>query len=62
MVVTRMLIGEEELPKDIKQLVAERDIARTNRNFLESDNLRDALERKGYQAEDTEEGTRVFKK
>lgn len=51
----------EELPESIKQLVSERNEARANKNWAESDRLRDELISKGYSVKDSKEGTIVEK-
>lgn len=51
----------EELPEDIKNLVNERNEARANKNWAESDRLRDELISKGYSVKDSKEGTIVEK-
>ena len=50
-----------ELPKEIKQLVEQRNIARENKNWAESDRLRNELQTKGYSVKDNKEGTEVSK-
>ncbi len=52
---------EEELPEEILELVRQRDEARQNKNWAESDRLRDMLMEKGYIVKDTKEGTEVKK-
>lgn len=47
----------EELPEDIKNLVDERNKARANKNWAESDRLRDEIISKGYSVKDSKEGT-----
>jgi len=49
-------------PEDIETLVNEREKARKERNFKESDRLRKEIEKKGYIVEDTEVGMRFSKK
>ncbi|MBP3707652.1 MAG: cysteine--tRNA ligase [Clostridia bacterium] len=51
----------EELPEDIKKFVNERNEARANRNWAESDRLRDELISRGYSVKDGKEGTIVEK-
>ena len=53
---------KEETPLEVKALCDQRDQARAEKNFEESDRLRDKIENMGYTVEDTSEGTRVFKK
>jgi cysteinyl-tRNA synthetase len=50
---------EIELPEEVKKLVDLRDEARQNKNWAESDRLRDELISKGYTVKDTKEGTIV---
>ncbi len=52
---------EEELPQEILELIKQRDEARQNKNWAESDRLRDVLMEKGYTVKDTKEGTVVGK-
>lgn len=52
---------EEELPEEILELVRQRDEARQNKNWAESDRFRDMLMEKGYIVKDTKEGTEVKK-
>ena len=53
---------EEALPEEISKLVLERNEARINKNWAESDRLRDLLIEKGYSVKDSKEGTIVEKK
>jgi len=55
-------IGEEEVPRVIRELVIERRTAREEKNWNESDKLREKIEKLGYIIEDTKDGSRVFKK
>ena len=52
---------EKALPDDIKDLVEQRNIARANKNWSESDRIRDLLISKGYLVKDSKEGTIVEK-
>ncbi|MGC8487702.1 MAG: cysteine--tRNA ligase [Clostridia bacterium] len=45
------------LPDDVRTLVERRDEARARRDFAEADRLRDAIKARGYQVEDTPEGS-----
>ena len=45
------------LPEEIQNLVEERNIARSNKNWAESDRIRDILIEKGYTVKDSKEGT-----
>lgn len=51
---------EEQAENDdeIEKLIAQRDEARKNKNWAESDRLRDELQAKGIVIEDTPQGTR----
>lgn len=48
---------EEKLPQEIQDLVKQRDIARNDKDWAESDRIRDLLIEKGYKVKDTKEGT-----
>lgn len=52
---------ENVLPEEISKLVQERNEARTNKNWAESDRIRDILIEKGYTVKDSKEGTIVEK-
>lgn len=52
---------ESVLPEDIQALVTERNEARANKNWAESDRIRDLLIEKGYTVKDSKEGTIVEK-
>ncbi len=52
-------LGDNEI---IKNLLNEREIARKNKNFFDSDRLRKEIERLGYLVEDTNDGQRIYKK
>ncbi len=52
----------EELPQDIKNLVAERQAARDAKDWAASDRLRDTTQDLGYLVQDTKEGMQVIKK
>jgi len=51
-----------KLPDDISEKALERERAREEKDFSESDRLRMEIEKAGYIVEDTKDGTRVFKK
>ena len=46
----------------IAEIRKEREIARKNKDFKKSDELRDKIEKLGYRVEDTSEGMKIFKK
>ena len=52
---------ENILPEEIENLVQERNEARKNKNWAESDRIRDLLIEKGYIVKDSKEGTIVEK-
>ena len=52
---------EEEIPQEILDLVEQRKIARQERNWEESDRLRDLITEKGYSVKDTKDGVEVSK-
>ena len=52
---------ENVLPEEIAELVKERNEARVNKNWAESDRIRDILIEKGYAVKDSKEGTIVEK-
>jgi cysteinyl-tRNA synthetase len=45
-----------EIPGDIKALAEERELARQNKDWKKSDELRDAIRAKGWMIEDTKDG------
>lgn len=52
---------KEELPKEIFELVNQRNEARANKDWAESDRIRDLLTEKGYTVKDSKDGTIVEK-
>lgn len=50
---------ENNLPDEIIELISKRDEARKNKDWTESDRIRDLLISKGYEVKDTKEGTLV---
>lgn len=55
------ILGVEDVPEDIQELVDKREAARMLRNWDEADHLREAINLKGYTVEDTPNGPRVGK-
>ena len=55
-------VQEKKIPQEILNLVEERKQARSNKNWSESDRLRDLIAEKGYIVKDTKDGTEVLKK
>lgn len=52
--------ASEELPEEIRDLIAKRTEARTNKNWAESDRIRDKLTSMGYTVVDSKEGTKLM--
>ena len=52
----------EEIPDDIKAMLAERAEARKAKNWAESDRLRDAIAAAGWQIKDSKEGQTCTRK
>ena len=52
---------EEEIPQEILDLVEQRKVARGDKNWAESDRLRDLITEKGYIVKDTKDGVEVSK-
>lgn len=52
---------QDELPEEIQKLVEERNEARKNKNWAESDRIRDILINKGYNVKDSKDGTIIEK-
>lgn len=50
---------ENVLPDDVQELVNQRNIARQNKDWTESDRIRDILTQMGYTVKDSKEGTIV---
>jgi cysteinyl-tRNA synthetase len=54
-------VKKEKVSSSTQTLINARDEARKNKNWSESDKLRTELEKLGYKAEDTKEGTKITK-
>ena len=52
---------EEKIPAEIKKLIQKREKARKEKNFKESDKIREEIKNKGYTVEDSSEGPRIKK-
>lgn len=48
--------GPKEIPQEIKELLKQRKVARENKDWAKSDELRDLIKEKGYIVKDTKEG------
>lgn len=55
------VVGQQELPSEVQELIDKREVARIARNWAEADFLRDAITRKGYTLEDTPQGPKITK-
>jgi cysteinyl-tRNA synthetase len=53
------LFTEEKIPEEIEALMAERKKAREEKRFTKSDELREEIQKKGYEIEDTALGPRA---
>lgn len=54
-------LKEEKIPSSVLKLVAEREKARANKDWKESDRLRDEISRLGYSVKDTKDGSVLVK-
>ena len=52
---------EQQIPQEVLDLVEQRKVARSEKNWAESDRLRDLIIEKGYNVKDTKEGVEVSK-
>ena len=63
--VLGLLIEDEgagdEIPEEIRQLVAERQEARSAKNFARADEIRDLLKEKGFAVKDTPQGADIVR-
>jgi cysteinyl-tRNA synthetase len=50
---------DERIPEEIETLLHQREVARKQKNWKQSDTLRDSLKEKGFLVEDTPQGQRV---
>ena len=48
-----------DLPEEIEKLIEKRKIARENKDWAESDRIRDELKEKGYIVKDTKDGMNI---
>ncbi len=58
----REAIAIDALADEVKALVREREAARSERNWTKSDEIRSKLEEMGYLTEDSQNGTKIFRK
>ena len=59
--VIGVLDEEDEIPEEIKQLASERILARQNKNWKKSDELRDMIKSRGYAVDDAKDGYKIKK-
>ena len=52
---------ETEIPEEIKKLIEERNVARQNKDWAKSDEIRDKITSNGYSIKDTKDGIIVEK-
>jgi len=52
----------DPLPEEVLKLMALREKARNDKNWAESDRIRDQIQAMGYAVQDGKEGMQVFKK
>ena len=50
---------QEEIPQEILDLVEQRKVARENKDWTKSDELRDIIAQKGYIVKDTKNGIEI---
>lgn len=55
-------IEEDDIPDEIKVLMAEREAARLVKNWSRADEIRDTIKAKGFEIEDAATGPRIVKK
>ena len=53
--------NKEEIPQEILELLKQRRVARENKDWTKSDELRDLISQKGYEVKDTKDGMVVSK-
>jgi cysteinyl-tRNA synthetase len=52
---------EEEIPKEVSKLVEQRNKAREEKNWAESDRLREVIKSQGYLVEDSQNSCKIHK-
>jgi cysteinyl-tRNA synthetase len=57
-----LLEGDSEAPEELRRLAAERDEARSARDFERADQIRDQLAESGWEIRDTPEGARLVRR
>jgi cysteinyl-tRNA synthetase len=56
-----LLPKKTEIPDDVRELVNEREIARKNKDFKKSDELREKINKLGWKLDDAKDGVKVSK-
>jgi len=54
--------SEESVPAEVRELMGAREIARANKDFAKSDELRKQIEEKGFIVKDTSDGQKILPK
>ena len=54
-------IKQEEIPENVKKLLEQRNIARADKNWALSDELRDKIKELGYNVKDSKDGAKLEK-
>lgn len=54
-------LSPAEIPSEVRELITEREAARTKRHFEKADELRTQIESAGYTLDDSPEGTKVYR-
>ena len=57
-----MALAEADLPEQVQNMLARREAARAEKDFIEADRLRDGIERSGYHVDDGPEGQVLTKR
>ncbi len=55
-------VEEIEVPSEVQQLVAQRELLRVQRAWKQADEIREAVQQMGYEIEDSAKGTRIKKR
>lgn len=55
-------ISLDNLPKNIQEILKERELSRVNKDYKKSDELREELSKFNYIIKDTDQGQKIFKK
>jgi cysteinyl-tRNA synthetase len=54
-------VVEDEIPSEILKLAEERQLAKTNKDYAKSDELRNKITSLGYEIKDSEDGYKINK-